>query len=282
MSDLVAVTRAELFKLVRRPTAWVLLAAAIVLNLIFSYLIPYLSYAGGNDLDAGRPPADLLASTLPAQLVGNLLSGFPVFAGALALVFGAVVTGGEYGWGTVKTLLTQRPSRLTVAGGQLVALAAAVLVAVLAQLGCGALAAAVIAAGHAKALAYPSAGVVLAGVAAGWLVLLMWALLGAALGVVLRGVALPIGLGVVWVLGIENLVSGMASSVLSALQPLRDVLPGVNAGSLVTAVMPARVLDAPPGVNSSVAEPRALVTLACYVVACVVISLLVTRRRDVV
>ena len=53
----------------------------------------------------------------------------------------------------------------------------------------------------------------------------------------LRGVALPIGLGVVWVLGIENLVSGMAESVLSALQPLRDVLPGVNAGSLVTAVM---------------------------------------------
>jgi ABC-2 type transport system permease protein len=107
-------------------------------------------------------------------------------------------------------------------------------------------------------------------------------LLGGVLGLLLRGVALPIGLGVVWVLGIENLVSGMASSVLSALRPLRDVLPGVNAGSLVTDVMPARVLDAPPGVNSSVAGPRALVTLACYVLVCSAVSLVVTRRRDVV
>ena len=53
----------------------------------------------------------LLASTLPDQLVANMLGGFPVFAGALALVFGALVFGSEYGWGTVKTLLTQRPGR---------------------------------------------------------------------------------------------------------------------------------------------------------------------------
>lgn len=281
-SDTVAVLRGELFKLVRRPTAWVLLAACVILNLVFNYLIPYLSYAGGNDLDAGKTPEDLLASTLPPQLVGNLLSGFPVFAGALVLVFGALMTGAEYGWGTVKTLLTQRPGRGAVLGGQLLALTAASLVAVLAQLVFGAVAAGTIAVSHSRALAFPSAGVVLEGVGAGWLILLMWALLGATLGVLLRGVALPIGLGVVWVLGIENLVSGMASSVLSALQPLRDVLPGVNAGSLVTAVMPARVLDAPPGVNSSVAEPRALVTVACYVLACSFVSFFVTRRRDVV
>jgi ABC-2 type transport system permease protein len=282
MSDTVAVLQAELFKLVRRPTAWVLLAAVVILNLIFSYLIPYLSYAGGNDLDAGKTPADLLASTLPPQLMGNLLSGFPVFAGALVLVFGALITGGEYGWGTVKTQLTQRPSRAAVLGGQLLALAVATFVAVMAQLTFGAAAASTVALTHSRALAFPSVGVVVEGIGAGWLILLMWALLGAALGLLLRGVALPIGLGVVWVLGIENLVSGMASSVLSALQPLRDVLPGVNAGSLVTAVMPARVLDAPPGVNSSVSEPRALLTLVVYVVACALVSLVVMRRRDVV
>ena len=80
--------------------------------------------------------------------------------------------------------------------------------------------------------------------------MLMWATLGAMLGVVLRGVALPIGLGVVWVLGVENLISGVAESVFTALQPLRDVLPGVNAGSLASAVMPIRPpgVDSPPGV----------------------------------
>ena len=41
MSDVV---RAELFKLGKRPAAWVLLAAAAVLSQVFGYLVPYLSY----------------------------------------------------------------------------------------------------------------------------------------------------------------------------------------------------------------------------------------------
>ena len=34
------IVRAELFKLSKRPAAWVLLAAAAVLNQIFTYLVP--------------------------------------------------------------------------------------------------------------------------------------------------------------------------------------------------------------------------------------------------
>lgn len=281
MSDTLHVLHAELFKLRKRPAAWVLLAAAVVLNQIFSYVIPYLSYAGGSSLDEGATPADLLHSTLPAQLVGNTISGFPVFAGALALVLGALVVGGEYATGTVKMQFTQRPRRGAVVGGQLAAIGVAVLVAVVAQAALGALTSSAIAAGESASMTFPAAGDIASGLLGGWFVLLMWALLGAALASALRGVALPIGLGVVWVLGIENLVSGMATSVLAALQPLRDLLPGVNAGSLVTAVMPARVLDAPPGVNSSVGEARALVTLAGYVVVSAGVAWLLARRRDV-
>jgi ABC-2 type transport system permease protein len=111
----------------------------------------------------------------------------------------------------------------------------------------------------------------------------MWAGLGGALGVVLRGVALPIGLGVVWVLGVENLIAGVASSVLTALRPLRDVMPGINAGSLASAVMPNRPpgVEPPPGINSDVADGRALVTVACYVVVCLAVALWTYRRRDV-
>ncbi len=119
MSEVIDVTRAELFKLVRRPAAWTLLAAAAVLSQVFGYLIPYLSYAGGDSGPMEGASGDsILASTLPDQLVANTLGGFPVFAGALALVFGALVFGSEYGWGTVKTLLTQRPGRGAVLGGQ--------------------------------------------------------------------------------------------------------------------------------------------------------------------
>jgi hypothetical protein len=109
----------------------------------------------------------------------------------------------------------------------------------------------------------------------------MWATLGAVLGVTLRSVALPIGLGVVWVLGVENLVSAMAKNVLTALRPLADVLPGVNAGSLVAAMLPDRVIDPPPGVDASVTETRALITLLGYVVVSAALATWSSRRRDV-
>ncbi len=124
-------------------------------------------------------------------------------------------------------------------------------------------------------MAFPSVLDLLGGYGAGVAIMLMWAGLGGALGVVLRGVALPIGLGVVWVLGVENLIAGVASSVLTALRPLRDVMPGINAGSLASAVMPTRPpgVEAPPGINSDVADGRALITVACYVVVCLAVAL---------
>lgn len=284
MSDVVDVSRAELFKLVRRPAAWTLLAAAALLSQVFGYLIPYLSYAGdGSGPIDGASKEAILASTLPDQIVGSTLGGFPVFAGALALVFGALVLGGEYGWGTVKTVLTQRPDRTAVLAGQALALAVSVAVGVLVLFVLGSISATTIALAEDQSVAFPSFVHLLAGYGAGVAIMLMWTALGGVLGVVLRGVALPIGLGVVWVLGVENLISGVASSVLTALRPVRDVMPGVNAGSLASAVMPDRPpgIGAPPGVNDDVADLRSLVTVACYVVVCLTVALLTYRRRDV-
>lgn len=277
------IVRAELLKLGRRPAAWVLLAAAVVLNQVFGYLIPYLAYRTGDAQTVGGnvPPEQVLASTLPDQLVVNSTGGFPVFAGALSLVLGALMFGGEYGWGTVKTMLTQRPGRVTVLGGQFLTLAIALLVAVATMFVLSAASAWGIALAESAPVHWPDITALASGAGAGWLVLLMWASLGGVLGVTLRGVALPIGLGVVWLLGIENLISAMAESVLTALRPLNDVLPGVNAGSLVAAVVPARAIDPPPGVVATVTEPRALITLVGYCLVCAVIATWTYRRRDV-
>ena len=118
MSEVIDVTRAELFKLVRRPAAWTLLAArrGAQPGVRLPDPVPVLRRRRSGRWRA--PRAIILASTLPDQLVANTLGGFPVFAGALALVFGALVFGSEYGWGTVKTLLTQRPGAAAVLGGQ--------------------------------------------------------------------------------------------------------------------------------------------------------------------
>jgi ABC-2 type transport system permease protein len=275
---------AELLKLRKRSAGWVLLGASLVLSLTFGYLLPYLGYVTGdpNQQTEGIPAEQVLASVLPEAVVANTIGGFPVFSGALALVLGALVIGGEYGWGTLKTILTQRPRRLAVLGAQLLALATALLGWVLAIFAASAVSGAAIALAEGRAMTWPSTVDIGAGLAAGWLVLVVWCLAGALLGTVLRGVALPIGLGVVWVLGVEALISGVVASLLPNLEVLADVLPGVNAGSLVAAVTGSAPGEPPPGVTDAVSGGRALLTLLCYAAVFVAASALAVRRRDVI
>jgi ABC-type transport system involved in multi-copper enzyme maturation permease subunit len=283
MSDLVNVSRAELAKLGRRPASWVLLAAAGVLSQVFGFLIPYLGYrtGSGGPSTEGQSAQQLLLGTLPAQVVTNTTAAFPVFSGALALVLGALVTGSEFTGGTFKTLLTQGPRRGVVLGGQVVALVVATGAGVLVLFASCAASSAGIAVAEGQPLDWPSVGALASGLGSGWLVVAMWAVVGAMLALLLRSVALPIGLGVVWILGIENLVSAVAASSLTALQPLRDVLPGVGSGSLITAVLPPQTGPLPPGVRDVVSGQRGLLTVAAYAVGSALLMLAVARRRDV-
>jgi ABC-type transport system involved in multi-copper enzyme maturation permease subunit len=282
---MIASFSAELLKLRKRPAIWVLLGVVLGLTQLFGYVLPYSSWltSDQNFRTQGLDPQAVLAGTLPGELVPTSLGGFPVFAGALALILGALATGSEYGWGTMQTALTQRPSRLAVHGGKLAALAASTLAIVLATFALNATVASVIATVESRPLDFPSLAELAKGVGSGWLILGMWCGLGALLGFAFRGVALPIGLGVVWVLGVENLVSAVADSLLTGLRPLRDVLPGVNAGSLVWSLAPGGGSSgqAPPGVVDAVTGGRATLSLALYVAAFAVAAALLVRRRDV-
>jgi ABC-2 type transport system permease protein len=277
--------QAEILKLRKRPATWVLLGVTLALELLFGYVLPYSSWATSdqNFQTQGLDPQAVLAGTLPAELVPTSLGGFPVFAGALALILGALATGSEYGWGTMQTALTQRPTRLAVYAGKLAALAAAILAVVLAVFAVNAATAGLIATLESRPLDYPSLVALAEGIGSGWLIMGMWCGLGAMLGFAFRGVALPVGLGVVWVLGVENLVSAVADSLLTGLRPLRDLLPGVNAGSLVWSLAPGGGAsgEPPPGVIDAVSGGRAGIALATYVLGFAVVGALLVRRRDV-
>ncbi|TXL61858.1 ABC transporter permease [Aeromicrobium terrae] len=277
------VTRAQLFALVRRPAAWTIVAALAVLNQVFSFLIPYISYRSSDPsgFDAGATPEELLRGTLPAEIVPNTLGGFPVFAGALTLAFGAILLGSEYGWGTFKTIATQRPSRMSILAGQVLTIVTAVAAIVALLFVLSAVTSTAIALGEDRSTALPSVGHLANGYLGGVLILSVWALVGGVLAVALRSVALPVGLGIVWALGIENLVSAMADSVLDALQPVRDVFPGVNAGSLVAALTPEQIGTPPPGVSDAVSGGRAVATLVAYLVVAVLAGAWFHRHRDV-
>ena len=268
---------AEMLKLYKRPATWILILVPLVLNQVFSYLVPYTSYLSAEN---ERVAEQILANRLPADLVLNSIGGFPVFAGAIALTLGALSVGSEYGWGTLKTTLTQRPRRLKVYAGKLLALAVVVLTIVLATFALGAFSSSAIALSQSEVIDWPSLVDLTQGIASGWLILMMWCLFGAMLAFVFRGTALPIGLGVVWIMGIENLIVNVAAPLLGLAETLQKGLPSVNAGSLVSALNGGEVGSA-PGVNTTVDGTQATLVLIAYAVAFAVMAALALQKRDV-
>jgi ABC-2 type transport system permease protein len=267
--------RAEMIKVVRRPASWLLAVLAWTLSLIFTYLVPYAGYSGGT---AGPTSGRLLADMLPAKLVGNSIAGLPVFFGAIMLILGVLVVGGEYGWGTWKTVLVQGPSRLAVYGGKLAVLAVTTLGVLLVTFALGAVASAVIAGVEAQPVRWPGPADLAAGAGAGWLMAMVWAALGGLLAVAMRGVALPLGLGLVWALAVQNLLAGIAAPLLDWVAQLQKGLPGPNAGSLAATL--GASADT-PGVDDLVGGGQATLVLVAYLVAFVVAGGILLRRRDV-
>jgi ABC-2 type transport system permease protein len=269
---------AELLLMRKRASTWILLAIWTALALTFAYVVPYIQYTN----DAGRNP---LADLLPESLVGTLLAGFPFFGGVLALMLGVLTVGSEYGWGTLKTLFTQGPGRLRVFGAKLVAVAAVLLVFVLVVYVLGALASLAIAVNEGAEVGWPSAWLLLRGIAGGWLIFAVWAALGIFLAVVTRGTALATGIGILYAFVVEGLLSALAREV-SLLDGLVEFFVRANGYSLgvVLGVSAEDVSDTGPGSFSGpfVGGGQALLVLAVYLAAFVVAAGWVLRRRDVV
>jgi ABC-2 type transport system permease protein len=273
---------AELFKIVKRPAVWVLLAAWLVANQVFSFVIPYLSYRGSStppEAAAGRTPDEILADALPANLVENAIAGLPLFGGALLLVLGGLVMGSEYGWDTLRTMFTQRPRRLAIFGGKLIALGVVVTALVLATFAADAATSWGLATVESAPTNWPSLGDLAVGIAAGLLIAGTWTAVGVVLAVLLRGTALPIGLGLVWLLALENLIRG-AAALLDVFDTVQKALPGVNAGSLVAGLVSASG-EGTPGVSAVVGGGQAAAVLAAYAVVGLGAAAIILQRRDV-
>jgi ABC-2 type transport system permease protein len=269
--------RGELLVLRKRASTWILLSIWAALALVFAYVVPYAQYLNGSTQAS-------LADLFPANLVGTLMGGFPFFGGVLALMLGVLGFGSEYGWGTLKTLLTQRPGRLRVFAAKLLALAAVLVVFVLVVFALGALVSYAIAVREGADVAWPSTWLLLRGFAAGWLILAVWAAFGVLLAVLSRGTALAIGIGILYALVIEGLLSALATQV-SLFDRLVEFFVRANGYSLVVplGVSSDDAGDRGPGSFSGpfVAGEQALLVLASYLVVFIVVAALLLRRRDV-
>ena len=269
---------AELLLIRKRASTWILLAIWTALALTFAYVVPYIQYSN-------NPERSPLAELLPENLVGTLLAGFPFFGGVLALMLGVLTVGSEYGWGTLKTLFTQGPGRLRVFGAKLIAVSAVLLVFVLVAFVLGAVASLAIAANEGAEVTWPSAWLLIRGLAGGWLVFAVWAALGIMLAVVTRGTALATGIGILYAFVVEGLLSALAREV-SLLDGLVEFFVRANGYSLVAVlgVSADDVSDSGPGSFSGpfVAGGQALLVLAAYLTSFVLVAGWVLRRRDVV
>ena len=268
--------RAELLVVWKRASTWILLGIWTTLALVFAYAVPYVSYLNGSTGD--------LSEVLPQNLVGTLMGGFPFFGGVLTLMLGVLGFGSEYGWGTLKTLFTQRPGRLQVFGAKLVALGVVLVAFVVVVYALGALTGYAIALGEGAEVSWPSASLLLRGLGAGWLILAVWAALGVVLAVLSRGTALAVGIGILYTLVIEGLLSALASQV-SALDRLVEFFVRANGYSLVVGlgVSPDDLGDRGPGSFSGpfVDGEQALLVLVLYGLAFLAVSAWLLRRRDV-
>ena len=269
--------RAEWLKVWRRPATWVL--GGILCCAVFSlgYAFVWLSaiIVEQTPSSASLPdPAGLAeevrAGLIPARFLGATLGLFGSLGGAIAIILGAQSIGGEYGWGTLKTIFTQGPPRLAIVVGKAAALAAVLLCFTLGALATGLVSSLVFATIDGASLALPGAGRMLAAIGAGWLMLATWTALGLALAALFRGTALAIGVGLVYVLVIESVLGGITLFV-EPLQFLERVFVGTNSGALAASF----------GTPGRIPAVEAALVLCGYTAVFLVVTGWVVRRRDV-
>ncbi|NDL60161.1 hypothetical protein [Phytoactinopolyspora mesophila] len=264
-----------------RPMPLVVGGGWVAMVLAFAFGVPYIVYSTLDPVDAQADRADLLDALVPASLDATSASSYPLFGGALMLILGVLITGPEYRWNTWTARFTQGPSRTQVILAKVAAGTVAVFVIAVVVVLASAAASMLIATIEGESLILPPAGDVLASVGAATLISTAWMTVGAALGVIFRGTTVALAVGLLWTLGLENAVSGLAG-MFSMLEPLRAVLLGPASGSLVASLGARTQGDGgTPGVVDYVSAPVACLVLAAYIALSTTVAVAVIRRRDV-
>ena len=275
--------KAEWRKLRQRPAVWILGGILLVALVLFGYAFQWIQLqfpAKNFHNELGLTPAQLKVALYPVNFVKNSLEGVGVLGGALALVLGALAVGSEFGWGTVKTVYTQQPSRLQALAGQLGVIGVITAIYSVAFFALAALCSWIIASIDGQAATWPAAIDILKAMGASWLIFGCWALFGMALGYLFRQSAMAIGIGLSYLLVIEGILfrvlNGFDASWVSTVEKF---FAGQNATALLRSF--GQVFPAPGAAAPLVSAGEAVLVLAIYTAVFAAASALVVRARDV-
>jgi ABC-type transport system involved in multi-copper enzyme maturation permease subunit len=274
---MIGATRAEFLKLRRWPAIWIMGGLSVFFLLLWNYALEYAYYylETSGAIKPEAPPHQRIEWMLPDQLIPVLMIQIVSESSALLLLTGALVSGSEYSWGTIKTRYSVNGSRLDVYISQCICLAIVSAVVVLSMAVAGGLAGTIIGSVENETILFPPISDTIEGLASAWLILFMWASVGLMLGMVFRGPSLAIGLGLVWVFIIERTFRLFALQ-FSIIDEIEEWLPGANAATLAMssgvrgASQATLLLPVGSGLSTWI--------LIAYIIASACIGIILTRR----
>jgi ABC-2 type transport system permease protein len=280
--NVVKAFRAEWLKLRKRPAVWILLLALPAIILLFGYVALW-AFATQAPPEAAQPgfEAALISELLsPARVPAQVASMVSTFGTAFGLILGALAVGSEYGWGTIKTMTTQRPGRVALAGGRALALlAVCVLLALAAFLG-GAAGAGIVSLLESTDTTLPAAADAATAFGVAVLVIALWCALGVCFATLFRGTGWAIGFGLLYAFALEFLL-GRVPLRGRAGELLADALINNNTTALTLWLLPEN-LEALSGAPTVDIDPsQAVAVLLAYLAVALLVATVVYARRDI-
>jgi len=281
---MLASCRAELLILRKSRVAWALVLTAPLLTLVTTYLFQFLDYLGLTPAMYAHfgTPAQNLPALLPSQFVIQTVNdvGFT----APFIVLSAVIAGGDWGRGTIKTSLLQGPTRARTCIGQALAIAVALLVSVAMTFVVSGLFSMVIAVTQTGPVALVPSPPLMAGrLAAGFgiavVVSLAWGAAGWTAGTLLKSATGAFAAMLLWVTIVQLQLDQFATELSGPLRTIYDLLPDASTNTVTNLFGAANPQYAPT--FGEVAPRLAFAILALYALACFVFPVIATRRRDI-
>lgn len=269
MSGLLA---AEWLKL---RTRW--MPRVILLILLGILALIFWGIGTGNDRVNLFFPRGVLA----AWVIGATLSSFlwPVLGGSWA--------GSEYGWGTIRMVLSRQPDRLRFALAGLITVLVSVVIGLLAAVVVEFIAGTIVAAATGNN-AVDTSGLggnflpTLIKVFFGaWFAVSFYVILAYTTGTVFRSSAVGIGIGIGFIVA-ELVVTGIFRGIGGAWGHIADHFPGAYANNLPTQIARKEMLAGFAGDNTSrPGVTESVIVLAIYIAILLAITMVVVARRDV-
>jgi ABC-type transport system involved in multi-copper enzyme maturation permease subunit len=265
----------EWFKLRKRRMPWIILALILALTI--------LAFWGQATRGDGRPNLFLPRGWLAALSFCSFFAPFfwPVLAGSWA--------GNEYGWGTIRAVLTRRPNRITHVLAALAVLLVALVLALLAILVVASVAGIVVslATGNGVFTSGIMSGdfllVLLKGLLTAWYVSAFFLLIAYVAAVMFRSAAVGIGFGIGSSLA-QLVLQHILRDLGATWQTIADHFPVVYANNMITQVVWSKLM---PGTSLANVDPgtpsagQSLLALAIYSVIALALMLGAVRARDI-